>query len=102
MIISANGKKEGWEGQGICIFYENGVGTKISSNIGIQDFDDVRDAMYVLGITCNICRLKEGTIGIFKDWTFDIEFLKRIMPYAHFTWKDKEPRKYTFIENFEF
>lgn len=110
MIINENGKKEGWEYQttpngisyGIGVFFENGIATKISSNAGIQDFNDIRDAMYVLGITEYICTLEDGTIGIFKDCTFDIEFLKRIMPYAHFTWKDKEPRKYTFIENFEF
>ena len=110
MIINENGKKEGWEYQttpngisyGIGVFFENGIATKISSNAGIQDFDVVRDAMYVLGIPSNIYRLKDSTIVILKDCTFDIEFLKRIMPYAHFTWKDKEPRKYTFIENFEF
>ena len=71
MIVNENGKKQGWEGQGIQIFYENGVGTKISSRCGIQDFDVVRDAMYVLGITEYICTLEDGTIGIFKDYTYD-------------------------------
>lgn len=102
MIINANGKKEGWEGQGICIFYENGVGTKISSNAGIQDFNDFRDAMYVQGLWEYVFQLEGGVMRIFNDCAFDIEFLKRILPYKHFTWKDKEPRKYTFIENFEF
>ncbi len=110
MIINENGKKEGWEYQatpngisyGIGVFYENGVGTKISSNAGIQDFNDIEHAMYVLGIPSNINRLRDSTIGIFKDCTFDIEFLKRIMPYEHFTWKDKEPKQYTFIENYTF
>lgn len=102
MIINANGKKEWWEGQGISIFYQNGVGTKISSNAGIQDFNDFRDAMYVCGIWGDVFLLEGGVICIFKDSVFDIEFLKRILPYKHFTWKDKEPRKYTFIENYTF
>ena len=110
MMINENGKKEGWEYQatpngisyGIGVFFENGIATKISSNAGIQDFNDIQHAMYVRGINDNIIYGEDNLIYIIRDCSFDVQFLKRIMPYKHFTWKDKEPKKYTFIENYTF
>ena len=110
MIINENGKKEGWDYQatpdgisyGIGVFFENGIATKISSNAGIQDFNDIQHAMYLRGINDDIMRGQDDKIYILEDCTFDTEFLKKIMPYAHFTWKNKEPKQYTFIENFEY
>lgn len=111
--INQNGKKDGWDYDyiikdgleiryGIPVFYENGVATKIHTNSGDCDFNDKEHAMYVHGINSDVVYGLEGrAVYINENTTFDVEFLKKIMPYKHFTYNNKTPKEYTFFTNKE-
>jgi hypothetical protein len=101
ITINKNGKKDGWDfGCGIRVFYENGVATKIRTAMGDYDFNDKEHAMYVCGINSDVSYGLDGKfVYIYENTTFDIEFLKRIMPYKDFTYNNKTPKEYTFFTN---
>ena len=111
ITINQNGKKDGWDYEyiikdgleiryGIPVFYENGVATKIRTNHSDYDFNDKEHAMYVGGINSDVLYSPDGKFAYIKEnTTFDIEFLKRIMPYKDFTYNNKIPKEYTFFTN---
>lgn len=97
--------KQGWDWEktpcgcrySIGIYYENGIATKIQTVSGVQEFNAKEHAMYIRGLYKQVQLGENNTVYIYAEGPFDIEFIKQIMPYKHFTWNEKTPREYNYI-----